>query len=740
MRRISIPILLILFALLSLNVGAAGPTLTVNVSQNRAPIDPLIYGMNYADPALGAELHLPLNRWGGNDTSRYNYLLDTSAKGMDYFFSVIPYRQENNQGATLPDQSTVNKYIEQNASWGGQTIITVPLIGWTPKSENYLCGFPISRFPNQQAFEPFRDQCGNGITSGGVRITNPVASDTSAVIGTPFVTGWVNYLVSRYGEANAGGIRLYALDNEPYLWNDTHRDVRTTPLSYDEHRDLTYAYAAAVKAADPNALIMGPSDFGWTAYFYSALDASAGGSWWENPQDRLQHGDTPFIEWYLQQMQAYETANGVRLIDYVDEHFYPQNYVDLNEDISPTMAALRLRSTRALWDPTYLDESWINDTVMLIPRMKQWVADNYPGTKTAITEYNWGGLSDINGALAQADILGIFGQQGLDLATLWEPPSSNQPGAYAFRMYLNYDGQGSKFGDTRIYASSSAQATVPVYAAERSSDGAITIMVVNKTSVDKTDVTLSLAGVNPLATAQVWRYSSANLSQIIQSGVSVSAGGFTMGYPANSITLVVVCPVGAVCDNSSPTPSPTPVTPTPVTPTPSPTTPSPTTDMELLSNVEFISGETCTLSGWVFTNPTSDKLIGTLAKPKGAFDHCAVIFTGTAGSTVKLTTTAMTTNVQAGDTLRLSAWFKGQNISSGGALIANITYANGTKGKIRVPVRAGTYPYEFTEQTLVLPAVPNQIKVVLQMKNGSGKFFADNIHLMQNPITRFRLP
>ena len=73
--------------------------------------------------------------------------------------------------------------------------------------------------------------------------------------------------------------------------------------------------------------------------------------------------------------------------------------------------------------------------------MKDWVTNNYPGTKTAITEYNWGGQEHINGALAQADILGIFGREGLDLGTLWGPPDpvKQLPGLNAFLVYRNYD-------------------------------------------------------------------------------------------------------------------------------------------------------------------------------------------------------------------------------------------------------------------------------------------------------------
>jgi hypothetical protein len=50
------------------------------------------------------------------------------------------------------------------------------------------------------------------------------------------------------------------------LWNQTHRDVHPDPTRYDEVRDRTYAYAAAIKSADPSALTAGPTVWGWTAY------------------------------------------------------------------------------------------------------------------------------------------------------------------------------------------------------------------------------------------------------------------------------------------------------------------------------------------------------------------------------------------------------------------------------------------------------------------------------------------
>jgi hypothetical protein len=178
--------------------------------------------------------------------------------------------------------------------------------------------------------------------------------------------------------------------------------------------------------------------------------------------------------------------------------------------------------------------------LQFIRTMKAWVAQYYPGTKVAITEYNWGALDDINGALTQADVLGIFGREGLDLATMWGEPQPAQPGAFSFRMYRNYDGAGSRFGDVSVSAASSDQGQLAVYASQRSSDKALTVMVINKTAEDQTS-SLSIAGFRSLAKAQRYTYSPANLNEIVRGDDLVPArGAIAATYPANSITLLVL--------------------------------------------------------------------------------------------------------------------------------------------------------------------------------------------------------
>ena len=182
--------------------------------------------------------------------------------------------------------------------------------------------------------------------------------------------------------------------------------------------------------------------------------------------------------------------------------------------------------------------------------MQKWVANDYPGTKTAITEYNWGGQEHINGALTQADILGIFGREGLDIGTLWGPPdpTTQIPGLMAFEVYRNYDGKNAKFGDTALASNSVNQGQLAVYGALRASDNALTIVVINKTYGDLTS-TVSLANFTSTGTtAQAWLYSAANLSAIVaQPAVAITpptgsgaASTVTTTFPAQSITLLVV--------------------------------------------------------------------------------------------------------------------------------------------------------------------------------------------------------
>ena len=162
-----------------------------------------------------------------------------------------------------------------------------------------------------------------------------------------------------------------------------------------------------------------------------------------------------------------------------------------------------------------------------------------PGTPIGITEYNWGAESHINGATTQADILGIFGRENLDLAARWTTPDASTPTYKAIKMYRNYDGNQSTFGDTSVSASGPNPDNVAVFAAERTSDSALTIMVICKYLSGTTPVSIALSNFSATGTAQVYQLTSANtISHLSDLSFTGSTVNFTA--PAQSITLLVL--------------------------------------------------------------------------------------------------------------------------------------------------------------------------------------------------------
>jgi hypothetical protein len=539
---------------------AAGPALSVDLGTKTRTISPNIYGMDdYTLTApVPALVSLPIERWGGDNTTRYNYLLDVSNSAADYYFESFP----NGTGG-YPDVSQFNTQVLQDKTTKTTTLGTVPLIGWTTQRTT-ACSYSVAKYGAQKQTDPYRPDCGLGVLLNGSNINDP--TDTSTTIDETFTGGWVKFLVNKFGTATNGGVAIYDLDNEPEYWDAVHKDVHPLPMTYDELTTKGLTYAKAIKDQDSTALVSGFVISNWMNYFYSRKDSESGWSTGPcycqngNPVDRIAHGNVPLIDYYLQQFAAYDKTNGVRLLDYVDIHtYFAASGAAFNPDGDTTLQQARLNSTRVFWDPAYTDPAYTdpnNRTAsapayapQLIPMMRNWVATDYSGTKIAIDEYNWGGQEAINGALAQADILGIFGREGLDSGLLWGPPDpvKQVPGLAAFETYRNYDGAGSKFGDTALASSSANQGQLSVYGAQRTADGAVTIVILNKTYGDLTS-TLSLPNLTATGPAKVFLYNNANIAGIAaQPSVTLTppATGSTTStlsqtFPAQSITILVV--------------------------------------------------------------------------------------------------------------------------------------------------------------------------------------------------------
>ncbi len=499
---------------------AAGPAITVTPAAGQHPISPYIYGMaEYGvAPSFQASAHLGVVRWGGDGTTRYNWQVDSSNAGFDWYFMggdgvQTPTPSGGPDALVLADQATKSA-----------TLLTIPIIPYINSSAAWSCSFPVQLYGAQQSTNPYvfpqGETCGNSITPSGAQLQDTQILANHIANQTSIQAAWVQHLVGRFGRANAGGVRFYQLDNEPLGWSNTHRDVQPTTPLYSTIVSLGQAYAAAVNGQDPTAQILGPSDFTL-------------GGWIGTPsqQNNLFAG-----QYYLQQMAAYAGAHkGKRLLNYFDEHYY-FNFTD---------PASQLASTRTLWDPSYNGGTWVEKyyfggPMQLIPRFNQWIGQYYPGTRLSFSEYSIdSGNKLITDALAEADVLGIFGAYGVGLAAMWNPPLPTDPIAFSFLFYRNVDGHNDGFGALSVQTSSAAPAQVSAYGALRNAQ-MLSLILINKTTSDMT-IPVSIAGQTGQASATLYRYSGADLTAIHKlANVAVAAGAVSLVLPAYSMSMLVV--------------------------------------------------------------------------------------------------------------------------------------------------------------------------------------------------------
>ncbi|GAC1580483.1 MAG: hypothetical protein NVS3B20_11320 [Polyangiales bacterium] len=509
---------------------SADATLIVDCRAKGQPINPLIYGIAY-DARLDAkdvhkwDLGASARRWGGNATSRYNWELGNAWNtANDYYFENVNY--------TNDPSFTYKSFLQDNINHHAQSVITVPIIGWVAKDITSF-SLPVSEYGPQKGVAQNRP-AGDGRTPAGKDITPGPPTRTSIPAPPEFIKRWVEAVRADDAKRGSRSVQTYILDNEPMLWNGTHRDVHPDPVTYDELLDRTLKYGAAVRAADADGVIAGPALWGWPAYFFSAKDSAAG---FQLKPDRLAHGDVPLLPWYLRQLRDHEKQTGTRILDVVDVHFYPMasRVGGKNGSVDAQAAALRIRSTRALWDPTYVDESWIGEAIQLIPRLKQWIQENYPGRGIQIGEYNFGAEQHISSGLATAEALGRFGQGGVTAAFYWTYPPKDSPPDWAFRAYRNFDGAGGRFLDLSL--PTVAPAGTSAFASRDPSGRHLVVLALNLSADQAVRPKLMLNGCSAVVDEKVFQYTADAAGLVPHPRATGAALPTVEALPPSSITV-----------------------------------------------------------------------------------------------------------------------------------------------------------------------------------------------------------
>ena len=591
---------LILFAICAAAVlvqssTAADPlVVTVDVTQERHPISPLIYGVNYEGQGgiytdllkqpfeisadVVSDLNATIVRNGGNLGSRYNWQMDSTNHASDFYYESL-----TTDGTAVDDHRDSDVFIRVARGGGAEPSVTIPMIDWLSKvtaNGDLLPSFSVAKYGAQDDSDPDHPDAGNGMKNG-VPIINNDKNDASVPNSVAFEQGFVDYLKAHPSEYPP--LKYFTLDNEPDLWSNTHADVvhphaGFTNGKFDPNNEgdksTAYAtrfaqFAGMIKSRVPDALVLGPETSSYFGYIVSPFDRQFAnnrdangdqGAFSTYPQDGDLAGhyrtvtqanpDGEYMPWLLGQLHQAQ-GNGPRLLDYFTLHYYSEG-VSLSLDVSPAMQAQRSSSTRLLWDETFTGtvDGSPDVNLQLIRRMHQWVDANYPGTKTGITEYNWGAENHINGATTLADVLGIFGREGLDLATAFPYPPAPDPNDVAhtgftysaFKMYRNYDGKKSTFGDMHVQLSPIPDPdNYGFYAAQRTSDNKLTVMLVNKGGSAQ-DVQINFANFSAGTTPQLWRITGATsaIQSLPADSATLTASQLSLTLPPQSVTLAVV--------------------------------------------------------------------------------------------------------------------------------------------------------------------------------------------------------
>ena len=407
-----------------------------------------------------------LAREGGNRFTAYNWETNASNAGNDYHFENDDYLAVSKEPGW-----TVSRFLQHVQNAGAAALITVPTLGYVAADTdtnrdggmdvNHSKDWIHTRFYSSVARKP------------GGHFTYPPDLSDNIVYQDEFVH-WIEQIKSSKSPV------WFSLDNEPDFWHSTHLRINPVAPTYAGFIKSSIDYAWAIKDAAPDSLVFGPANYGWNGMrtFQGAIDA----------------GGRIFLDTYLDAMREAGRKAGKRLLDVYDFHWYPEATGDGARIIygrgleKPGTSAARIQAPRSLWDPTFIEQSWIpkslgNKPIRLLPYMQEEVQKHYPNTKLSISEYEFGAQQSISGALAQADALGAFGRYGLFAACHWGINHAEYAVVAAFQAFTNYDRAGAKFGNEGLKVSGEDPALNSVYAAlDSSNPNRLTLVVINKTA------------------------------------------------------------------------------------------------------------------------------------------------------------------------------------------------------------------------------------------------------------------
>ncbi|MDE5935949.1 MAG: glycoside hydrolase family 44 protein, partial [Ruminococcus sp.] len=330
---------------------------TVDLSGEKKEISPYIYGINqYGNVNNYKNVKVNAVRQGGNRYTGYNWETNWSNAGEDWVNSSDTNIGDAGDGAGYAARKLSEECEEYNIPY---KITTLQMAGYVSADKKGTVSesekAPSARW-NEVVFRK----------NGELSLT-PDLTDNKV-----YMDEYVNYLVKTLGSANtSAGIQGYSLDNEPFLWNDTHPLNHPEEAGCNELIDKSIELAKVVKEIDSDAEVFGPALWG----MLPCIMAGNSGEFTDPDWEKIKNNYDWYVDYYLERMAQAEQETGKRLLDVFDVHYYAQ---DCATDDA------KLQAARSLYDESYAENSWLQPYYgkyfPFLTRLQESIEKYYPGT------------------------------------------------------------------------------------------------------------------------------------------------------------------------------------------------------------------------------------------------------------------------------------------------------------------------------------------------------------------------
>jgi hypothetical protein len=488
MRTTTKPCLIIIWLLVGNICFAQTPVrVDIDLTKPTKPVSPYIYGKNNVLPstflnsgttdeitkAREARVRF-VRQGGGNNSTKYNWRLKLSSHP-DWYNNVYSNDWD------IAAKNMFDKLPGVQGMWSFQ-----------------LLGMAASNANNNFADWSYnQSQWWSGVAqnlAGGGQ-PNKAGGAKATVEGNPnlYLMKWtadstVGILDKWFGAKGLGydknKIRYWSMDNEPEIWSGTHDDVMKTQCSAEEFMQLYFKVAKAARAKYPEIKLSGPvpaNEWQWYRWGNDGIPSDGRKYCW--------------LEFFIKRIAEEEKASGIRLLDVLDIHYYPETsdaekcvqlhrvFFDRNYDYPE---ANGVHTVNGGWDSNINKE-------YILGRCSDWLT-KYMGANhgvgLAVTETGMKSTNANVQAVWYASTMGEFMKNGVEIFTPWSWDIGMWETLHLFSRYNQ---------ENYIQAASQNETLISAYPTINTTSDSMTVVLVNRSLSEKQTVDLNFSGcqINP---------------------------------------------------------------------------------------------------------------------------------------------------------------------------------------------------------------------------------------------------